>query len=457
MRTKPIKSNRLPACVLAVLLSSGVASSFAASNTFTLTASDASTLSSFTTWNVSGGGSAAPAAGTGGDTNDYFTGAFVLRTPTSGDNTFAGDSLTVQTGGQFAIKGAVGSTLTVNNLILDGGQLNVASGTSSGSPVFNVAGNITVTSNGGLLRAFSNGSSGSSSKQVLNITAAISGSGPLSIDYNSGSSNSKGTIRLSAANSYSGELKVLNSPYTTALQLNNLDALKYATLTVENTGATGVGFNAGAGTYNVGALQGAVTTGTIATSTGIILSVGSKNTTTAFSGVISGAGSLAKVGTGTLTLSGANSYSGGTTVSQGTLALGASEVLANTGALTLSGGTFAQGAGFTETLGALNLTANSIVTLGDASSKLIFADSSASWGSNTLSITGTFVSGSSIGFGSSSGIGANLGLISIAGFTNIGIDGNGFLTATSAIPEPDTYAALAGLVILGFATRRRRA
>jgi autotransporter-associated beta strand protein len=63
----------------------------------------------------------------------------------------------------------------------------------------------------------------------------------------------------------------------------------------------------GAGTFSLGPNQ---------------LTVGSNNLSTEVSGVIRGAGgSLVKVGTGTLTLSGANSYTGATVVAGGTLSV----------------------------------------------------------------------------------------------------------------------------------------
>src|SRR5271165_6938462 len=90
--------------------------------------------------------------------------------------------------------------------------------------------------------------------------------------------------------------------------------VKIANLT---TGGTSFGSIAGAGTYNLGSKQ---------------LTVGSNDDSTTVSGVIEDhfpggnpdqvGGSLVKVGTGTLTLTGANTYSGGTTIQDGTLVVG---------------------------------------------------------------------------------------------------------------------------------------
>ena len=105
-------------------------------------------------------------------------------------------------------------------------------------------------------------------------------------------------------------------------------------------------------------------------------------------------------GSGVLTLSGANTYSGGTVITSGTLSLGAAGVLADAGTITLSGGTLRTGAstGFSETVGTLSLTSSSTIALGTGIHTLTFANSSGvSWTSGqTLTITGwTGTAGSS--------------------------------------------------------------
>ena len=61
-------------------------------------------------------------------------------------------------------------------------------------------------------------------------------------------------------------------------------------------------------------------------------------------------GASARLGTGTLVLGAANSYTGGTTVDAGILQLGAGGSLASTGALTVNAGTFDLN-GHTQTVG----------------------------------------------------------------------------------------------------------
>lgn len=56
--------------------------------------------------------------------------------------------------------------------------------------------------------------------------------------------------------------------------------------------------------------------------------------------VANSSGGLTKVGAGTLTLSAANTYTGGTTINAGTLALGITDALSSAGNVTITGGTF---------------------------------------------------------------------------------------------------------------------
>jgi len=97
-----------------------------------------------------------------------------------------------------------------------------------------------------------------------------------------------------------------------------------------------------------------------------------------------GATSLVKSGNGTWVLGGtAKSYTGGTTVSQGTLKIGANNMLADTGALTVSGGTFDLQS-FNDTVGAVTLSSGSIIGSGTLTSNTSFAVTNTS-GTATIS------------------------------------------------------------------------
>ena len=272
-------------------------------------------------------------------TNAYFTGANFLRTPnptTSGNNyIFGGDSLTIDSGGRFLGKignNVVGNTtigtITVSNLTLNGCVFDQAGANSDTSKLV-VAGNINVTANS-ILGALGGAANGSSSFETLEIIAPISGAAALQVSGPSiNTGQDTGVVKLSAANPYSGTIAVSNgvnniiaSSVNRILQLNNLNALSNATLNLDSAQANPVSFASGVNTapFNVGALAGR-TPQTLADAAGapVSLNVGKNNSSTAYSGALTGAGSLIKTGSGTLTLAGPNSYTGGTVISNGML------------------------------------------------------------------------------------------------------------------------------------------
>lgn len=82
-------------------------------------------------------------------------------------------------------------------------------------------------------------------------------------------------------------------------------------------------------------------------------------------GVVADGGSdfsLSKLGTGLLRLNGANTYTGGTTLAAGVVELGADNRLSDTGPVVFSGGTLKLN-GFSDAVGALSLTGNTISVL----------------------------------------------------------------------------------------------
>ncbi len=185
-------------------------------------------------------------------------------------------------------------------------------------------------------------------------------------------------------------------------------------------------------------------------------------------------GGLIKSGLGTLTLSGASTYTGATAVSAGTLALGAAGTLASTSYTIANGAEFDVSAkaayalsGVTASIG-LDASTGGFFDAGAAA--LDFTNGNLSLGFSTASLTdgqtyNLFDFGSQTGDLASVGLSGSFGgSLSRTGEIWSGTSGSwgfsfnetdGILTVT-AVPEPSTFAALAGLLGLGFAACRRR-
>lgn len=366
-------------------------------------------------------------------------------------------SINLQTGftGTVALTGAntVTGTTTVS-----AGTLNLGNSGALGTSTVTLSGGTAVATTGiTTTNAFVAQTGTSSSLSTINssnwsFNGNISGSGTITRSYISGN---PATVYLGGDDSgFTGTFNIINNA-NAVVRFANASAgsanAKWVFNQAQNNTRTTTDFTSG--TIQFGSFTGngfLTAQGGAGTRTYQVGNLGLNET---FSGAISQTGTgvvvaVSKVGSGTWTLSGSNSYTGATTINAGTLAIGKSSALSSSSAMVLNGGTFATG-GFSQTLNTLTLSSTSSIDFGAGTSALAFADSSAITWTGTLDLINFNIGTDTLKFGTSSTAltAGQLADISLAGYTATGLDSSGFVTFT-AVPEP-TQAAFLILGMLG--------
>ncbi len=346
---------------------------------------------------------------------------------------------------------------------------------NSGSGPLALSGTVTKTGTTLTLRGGANG---------ITVSGVITG--------NTGLPNSDliidgGTTTLTNANTYNGPTFIRNSA---TLNANSANALPTA------NGRTAVTFDGTATSVLALGVDQAVASLTSAGAATVnlnaqTLTIGAASGSTIFAGTIDGAGgALVKNAASTQVLTGANTFSGATMISGGTLEAGAAaslgataSVAVNTGGtlllsgsgdrindgatVTLAGGTF-DTAGLSETVGALTLSASSIIDLATGNGTLQFGDSHVPGWTGTLSIYNWTSGSDHLFFGTvdhpwnlTDGGLTTSQLAQIAFFSGAGsgfLGTGGFLAGGfgEIAPVPEPSGVFAGLALFGLAGWRER-
>jgi autotransporter-associated beta strand protein len=302
--------------------------------------------------------------GAGGNPTQYFTqasgGTLVINGVISN---MGSNGLTLAGGGTFQFTGAntLNSVLTVQAATLSIATINNASvagvlGNSANAVVLGgsgTTGRLEYTgATASSTKTFTMATGGTGAFQVdtagttLTLSGVIGGSGTL---LKSGA----GTLSLTGANTYTGGTNI------------NGGTLQVAS--TETAGTSGPLGKSGTISFGGGTLQYSSSnqfdySGRFSTAASQAFSIDTNAQSVTFATALaSSGGSLTKLGAGTLTLSAANTYSGGTTINAGILKMSGSGTLGSTsGSLLMNGGTLDLN-GTNQAVGALNGSGGTIL------------------------------------------------------------------------------------------------
>jgi fibronectin-binding autotransporter adhesin len=353
--------------------------------------------------------------------------------------------------GSITFDGSQSFTLSGSQFALNG-NINFRSSTSTPPTGVTPTGTHAISSD-----IILNGATTVSHPVPLNLSGVISGAGSIV-------KGGIGMMNLSNANTFAGGVQLNNGSMTIshkealgtgALQFAN-NATPALQLNLSNAGAvanaiqlSGPDGGFGAKILNINSL-GVTMSGTMQnmsrTSKTVELS-STTDTSNTYDGIIGGGGTgtlnITKSGSGTWTLTKANTYSGNTSVTEGTLATGGNTASFGTGNITVGN----LGTLFLDNAVSIGDTAS--LTFGSTSKIILDFTGTERIGSLASSFVSTFINS-----GTYSAEELNLHFFG----TNLGVfSGTGSLNVVSAIPEPSTFAGLAGLaaLALGMGSRRR--